>query len=100
MDDRRVATAAGAKLIVRGNLTATLFDLERDPKEKEQLPVSARPITGRYLRVLLSLYSGADNRQRWLEGGEGRGAKIDTESSKLDDVTRKQLEELGYFDNN
>ena len=100
MDDRRVATAAGAKLIVRGNLTATLFDLERDLKEKEQLPVSARPITGRYLRVLLSLYSGADNRQRWLEGGEGRGAKIDTESSKLDDVTRKQLEELGYFDNN
>jgi choline-sulfatase len=100
MDDRRVATAGGAKLIVRGNLTATLFDLVRDPKEKEQLAVSARPITGRYLRVLLSLYSGAKDRGAWLEGGEGRGKAIDSESSKLDDVTRKQLEELGYFENN
>jgi choline-sulfatase len=100
MDDWRVATAGGAKLIVRGNLTATLFDLARDPKEKEQLPVSARPITGRYLRVLLSLYTGAKDRGAWLEGGEGRGKVVDSQSSELDDVTRKQLEELGYFDHN
>ena len=100
MDDRRVATAAGVKLIVRGNLTSTLFDLRKDPGEKDQLAVSDLPIAGRYLRQMLSLYSGATDRARWLEGGGGRGQNIDSENQAIDDTTRAQLEALGYFDNN
>lgn len=97
MDDRRVATAAGVKLIVRGNLTSSLFDLRKDPGEKQQLSVSDLPIAGRYLRQMLSLYSGATDRARWLEGGEGSGQSIDSENQELDDTTRAQLEALGYF---
>ncbi|NLE47685.1 MAG: hypothetical protein GX614_04740, partial [Sandaracinaceae bacterium] len=59
--------------------------------------VSDLPIAGRYLRQMLSLYSGANDRSRWLEGGEGRGKAIDSENQALDETTRAQLEALGYF---
>ncbi|MEM7437758.1 MAG: sulfatase, partial [Myxococcota bacterium] len=61
-DDRRVLTAGRWKFIVRGNLTSTMFDLERDPAEKNELDASAHPIGRRYARMLLGQFLGSTDR--------------------------------------
>ncbi len=97
MDDRRVITAGRWKMIVRGNLTASMFDLEADPRERTQLEMTARPIAARYCRIMLGQFVGASNRAAWLEASQGRGAQVDSATSELDDTTRQQLIEMGYI---
>ncbi len=64
-DDRRVITTRTQKLILRGNLTSTLFDLQADPGETTQLDPKAFPIGRRYSRMLLGQFLGASDRGDW-----------------------------------
>jgi arylsulfatase A-like enzyme len=100
MDDRRVITVGRWKMIVRGNLTASIFDLEADPRERTQLEMTAHPIAARYCRILLSQFVGATNRAQWLEAAQAAGARVDSENAALDDTTRQQLIQMGYLGTN
>ncbi len=95
-DDRRVITTGRWKLIVRGNLTSTMFDLLDDPMEKTQLDASAFPIGRRYSRMLLGQFLGATNRGDWLSAEQNGGTQLQRENAEMDDTIRDQLRALGY----
>ena len=95
-DDRRVITTGRWKLILRGNLTSTLFDLVADPMEKTQLDASAFPIGRRYSRMLLGQFLGATNRGDWLSAEQKGGTQLQRENAEMDDTIRDQLRALGY----
>jgi choline-sulfatase len=96
LDERRVATTARFKIIVRGNLTASLFDLERDPGEARQLELTARPIAARYLRIYHGQFLGSTDRSHWLDAEQGRGVNLRANEAQVDDALRQQLEAIGY----
>ena len=100
LDDRRVATAAGYKLVVRGNLTSSFFDLRRDPGEQTQIDDPQRhPIALRYLRVMMGQYLGASDRGEWLTGDAlGPSRVLPQASSAVDAELCRQLRMLGYLD--
>ncbi|HEY8428443.1 MAG TPA: sulfatase [Sandaracinaceae bacterium] len=99
LDDRRVATAAGYKLIVRGNLTWSFFDLRRDPGERTQIDDPGRyPIALRYLRGLMGQHLGAADRGAWLEGGTGPSRALPSADSHIDRQLCEQLRSIGYHD--
>jgi arylsulfatase A-like enzyme len=95
-DDRRVITTGRWKLILRGNLTSTMFDLVTDPGEKVQLDASAFPIGRRYARMLLGQFLGATNRGDWLSADQKGGTQLRRENAEMDDTIRDQLRALGY----
>ncbi len=95
-DDRRVITTRRWKLILRGNLTSTMFDLVADPMEKNQLDASAFPIGRRYSRMLLGQFLGATNRGEWLSAEQKGGTQLQRENAEMDDTIRDQLRALGY----
>ncbi|UCF47261.1 MAG: sulfatase [Myxococcales bacterium] len=95
-DDRRVITTGRWKLILRGNLTSTMFDLVADPMEKKQLDASAFPIGRRYARMLLGQFLGASNRGDWLSAEQKGGTQLQRENADMDDTIRDQLRALGY----
>ncbi|NOY92728.1 MAG: sulfatase [Deltaproteobacteria bacterium] len=95
-DDRRVITSGRYKFIVRGNLTSTLFDLEQDPRERNQLGAGHASIARRYLRVLLGQFLGASDRRHWLSPDQGSGTQVEREDAVMDDTIREQLRALGY----
>ena len=95
-DDRRVITTSRWKLILRGNLTSTMFDLVADPMEKTQLDASAFPIGRRYSRMLLGQFLGATNRGDWLSAEQKSGTQLQREDAEMDDTLRDQLRALGY----
>jgi choline-sulfatase len=100
LDDRRVITGGGFKLISRGNLTWALFNLRTDPGEDDQIDDGDRhPIAQRYLRGLLGQYLGATNRRNWLypSDGEAPSALESGGSVQYDATTCRQLAALGYF---
>jgi arylsulfatase A-like enzyme len=90
LDDRRVIRAGRWKMILRGNLTWTMFDLETDPGETQQL---------RYTRILLGQLLGASDRSDWLDAGTGAAARsLPQADSQIDAELCNQLRELGYVD--
>lgn len=95
-DDRRVITSRRWKLVLRGNLTSTMFDLAADPMEKTQLDPSAFPIGRRYSRMLLGQFLGATNRGDWLSAEQKGGTQLKRENAEMDDTIRDQLRALGY----
>ena len=95
-DDRRVITTDRWKLILRGNLTSTMFDLAADPGEKTELDASAFPIGRRYARMLLGQFLGATNRGDWLSAEQKGGTQLEREDAEMDDTIRDQLRALGY----
>jgi arylsulfatase A-like enzyme len=95
-DDRRVITTGRWKLILRGNLTSTMFDLEKDPKEQVELDASAFPVGRRYARMLLGQFLGATNRGDWLSAEQKGGTQLERENAEMDDTIRDQLRALGY----
>lgn len=98
LDDRRVIRAGRWKLILRGT-NPTMFDLERDPGEQRELPMSAHPIAARYLRILIGQYLGASDRGHWLDAVQGQGVQLRREApQRLDRETCAQLRALGYVD--
>ena len=95
-EERRVITSRRWKFILRGNLTAAMFDLQRDPGEQEQLALTRYPIAERYLRVNLSQFLGATNRANWTSSSQGTGASLNGEQAEMDETIREQLRALGY----
>ena len=95
-DDRRVITTGRWKLILRGNLTSTMFDLEKDPKEQVELDASAFPVGRRYARMLLGQFLGATSRGDWLSAEQKGGTQLERENAEMDDTIRDQLRALGY----
>ena len=95
-DDRRVITTGRWKLILRGNLTSTMFDLVADPHEKNELDASAFPIGRRYSRMLLGQFLGATDRGDWLSAEQKSGTQLERENAEMDDTIRDQLRALGY----
>jgi len=97
LDERRVITAGRWKFLVRGNLTASMFDLEEDPGEENQLELNAHPIAARYLRVMQGQFLGASNRADWLDADQQQGTRLDAGEVQMDDELQQQLRELGYL---
>ncbi|MDH3484185.1 MAG: sulfatase [Myxococcales bacterium] len=95
-DDRRVITSGRWKLILRGNLTSTMFDLVADPHEKNELDGSASPIGRRHCRMLLGQFLGATDRGDWLSAEQKSGTQLERENAEMDDTIRDQLRALGY----
>ncbi|MCZ7681849.1 MAG: sulfatase [Sandaracinaceae bacterium] len=99
LDDRRVATAAGYKLIVRGNLTWSFFHLRDDPGERAQIDDPGRhPIALRYLRGLMGQHLGAADRGDWLHAGTGTSRALPAADSVIDRQLCEQLRAIGYHD--
>ncbi|MGB8332769.1 MAG: sulfatase [Polyangiales bacterium] len=95
-DDRRVITAGRWKLVLRANLTSTMFDLVADPLEKAELDDSAFPIGRRYSRMLLGQFLGATARGDWLSAEQKGGTQLQRENAEMDNTIRDQLRALGY----
>ncbi len=95
-DIRRVARAGRYKLVVRANLSSVLFDLEADPGERNEREVHDFPIAGRYMRILLGQYLGAQNRAQWLSARQEAASALEAENAEMDDTIRAQLRALGY----
>jgi arylsulfatase A-like enzyme len=95
-DDRRVITTGRWKLVLRANLSSTMFDLLSDPAEQKPLDVSAFAIGRRYSRMLLGQFLGATDRGDWLSGEQKGGTKLEREDAEMDDTIRDQLRALGY----
>jgi arylsulfatase A-like enzyme len=99
LDDRRVIRAGRHKLVVRGNLTWTMFDLETDPRERNELDGGeANPIALRYLRILLGQFLGAGDRGNWLSADGRRANVLPQQDSHIDAEMCRQLQALGYHD--
>ncbi|MGF1468911.1 MAG: sulfatase [Sandaracinaceae bacterium] len=99
LDDRRVVTGAGFKLVVRGNLTWSLFNLQADPGEQNQIDDgSVHPVATRYLRGLIGQYLGAADRGAWLEAGtEEEAPVVPGEGARIDAALCRQLERIDYI---
>ncbi|MEM9073264.1 MAG: sulfatase [Myxococcota bacterium] len=97
LDERRVMVAGRYKFFVRGNLTVSMFDLEADPGERNQLSPADFPIAGRYLRTLQGQFLGAGNRAQWLDAEQARGPSLRAGEVQMDDELQQQLRELGYL---
>lgn len=97
LDERRVVVAGPWKLIVRGNLTASLFDLDRDPGEQTQLDLVSHPIAARYLRIMQGQFLAATDRSDWLSAEQRRGQRHSAGDVQMDHELQQQLRELGYL---
>ena len=97
LDERRVAVAGRWKFLIRGNLTSSLFDLQEDPWEENQLDANDHPIATRYLRVLQGQFLGAENRAEWLSAEQQEGVQLNASDAEVDDELQQQLRELGYI---
>jgi choline-sulfatase len=95
-DDRRVVTAAGWKLVLRGNLTSTMFDLNADPSENQPLGPEQSPIARNFTRALLGQFLAASDRANWLSAEQKGGTELKRENAKMDDTIKDQLRALGY----
>lgn len=100
LDDRRVATAAGYKLIVRGNLTWSFFNLREDPAEQREIDDGSRhPIALRYLRGLQGQHLGASDRGNWLHAGTSAQSRVLPQNeAQIDAELCRHLQQLGYVD--
>ena len=101
LEDRRVIRAGRHKLVVRGNHTWTMFDLESDPGELRELDRdSVDPIALRYTRIHLGQFLGAADRGAWLRGSAsgGSGSALPAANSQIDSELCEQLRLLGYID--
>ncbi len=96
-ENRRVIRGGDWKLVLRSSLTYVLFDLARDPGEREEVDPRRHPIAMRYLRILSGQLLGAADRSRWLSGGAG-SARVQAETTEMTLELCQQLVALGYMD--
>ena len=73
-----------------------MFDLQADPKEKNQLDASELPIGRRHARMLLGQFLGATDRASWLSAEQKSGTQLERENAEMDDTIKGQLRALGY----
>jgi arylsulfatase A-like enzyme len=101
LDGQRVARLGRWKLIVRG-LSTTLFDLQADPRETEDLSAK-RPVALAMMLGLLGRHQGrfvptGEVGARPAADGKAPVRKVHkAEETEIDPETRKQLEALGYM---
>ncbi|MEO0322307.1 MAG: sulfatase [Myxococcota bacterium] len=96
-ENRRVVRALDWKLVLRSSLTYVLFDLARDPGERNEMNGRAHPIAMRYLRIMSGQFLGAEDRRDWLHGGAGAGRAL-AEDADMDEELCRQLVAIGYMD--
>ena len=99
LDHRRVIRGGDWKLIVRGNLSQVIFDLQSDPWEKKELDGRANPIAQRYLRTLHGQFLGAQDRGKWLTAATGPSneKRLTKEKQEMTPELCRQLVALGYI---
>lgn len=101
LDHRRVIRGGDWKLIIRGDLSHVLFDLDNDYWEQEELDGSNHPIVQRYLRTLHGQFLGAEDRRHWLAASApSSGAEKPALSAEKQEMTPelcRQLVALGYI---
>ena len=95
-DERRVITTGRWKFLLRGNLTSTMFDLQQDPRERQQLPAGSSPVAQRFCRVMLSQFLGSTERGNWTGSQQRRGTELRGGDAVMDDEIQGQLRALGY----
>ena len=96
-DARRVIRSGDAKLILRGNGTAVLFDLGADPGEERELGAVDRPITWEALRSLSGVFLGAPDRRGWILGRDGDARTLRSSEVRMTRELCIQLRLLGYI---
>ncbi|MEM9069033.1 MAG: sulfatase [Myxococcota bacterium] len=96
-ENRRVVRGGDWKLVLRSSLTYVLFDLARDPGERQEVNPRRHPIAMRYLRILSGQLLGAGNRANWLTGGSGQSG-VQAETTEMTLELCQQLVALGYMD--
>jgi arylsulfatase A-like enzyme len=101
LDHRRVIRGGDWKLIIRGDLSHVLFDLDNDYWEQEELDGGSHPIVQRYLRTLHGQFLGAEDRRRWLAASVpspgGRKPALSEEKQEMTPELCRQLVALGYI---
>ncbi|MGB5810305.1 MAG: sulfatase [Polyangiales bacterium] len=99
LEHRRVIRGGDWKMIIRGNLSQVMFDLENDPGEKKELDGRDNPIAQRYLRTLHGQFLGASDRGAWLAPTQVGKAqkKLDQEEQQMTPELCRQLVALGYI---
>jgi len=101
LDHRRVIRGGDWKLIIRGNLSHVIFDLDSDYWEKTELDGSKHPIAQRYLRTLHGQFLGAEDRGHWLAPSASSPSKktpgLRQEKQEMTPELCKQLVALGYI---
>ncbi|MDH3728692.1 MAG: sulfatase-like hydrolase/transferase, partial [Myxococcales bacterium] len=99
LDHRRVIRGGDWKLIIRGNLSQVIFDLQSDPWELKELDGRANPIAQRYLRTLHGQFLGAQDRGKWLTAATGASAekRLSQEKQDMTPELCRQLVALGYI---
>jgi arylsulfatase A-like enzyme len=101
LEHRRVIRGGDWKMIIRGNLSQVMFDLENDYWEQTELDGSKQPIAQRYLRTLHGQFLGAENRGDWLAAsGSSSGKKkpgLAEEKQEMTPELCRQLVALGYI---
>ena len=84
------------KFVLRSNLSSVMLDLEADPTEQHERDVNDFPIAGRYARIVLGQFLGAQNRGQWLRAHQDPSTSLRQENAQVDDQLRAQLRALGY----
>lgn len=97
LDERRVMTTERWKFFIRGNLTVSMFDLQNDGAEQNQLDVWEHPIAARYLRILQGQFLGSSDRSHWLDADQRAGRALQSSEVEMDAELQQQLRELGYL---
>ncbi len=101
LDHRRVIRGGDWKMIVRGNLSHVIFDLQNDYWERKELDGRAQPIAQRYLRTLHGQFLGAPDRGRWLAASTVRSGPqkpaLGKEKQQMTPELCRQLVALGYI---
>ena len=101
LDHRRVIRGGDWKMIIRGNLSQVIFDLEHDYWEQKELDGSNHPIAQRYLRTLHGQFLGAEDRRHWLAGSTGSSSQkkpgLTEEKQEMTPELCRQLVALGYI---
>ena len=95
--EREAVWSGRFKLLMRGPVVTSLFDVEQDPDCKQDLD-TASPITLTYMRALLGMFKGARDKKAWRRRALGRRV-VDPKAEKvtIDEETSEQLKALGYF---
>jgi hypothetical protein len=73
-----------------------MFDLERDPGERNELATNASPIARRYCRTMLSQFLWTNDRANWLSETRGTARALRAADANIDQATEAQLRALGY----
>ena len=101
LDHRRVIRGGDWKMIVRGDLSQVMFDLDHDFWEKTELDGSGQPIAQRYLQILHGQFLGASDRGRWLAPSEAssksKKPSLTEEKQQMTPELCRQLVALGYI---